>query len=57
MMRLRKDSMPYPSTIKQNTRAIVLLTQYLDFIFELADKIFALKRGEVVYGSKKFTIG
>ena len=56
MMRLRKDSKPYPSIGKQNTRAIVLLTQYFDFIFELADKIYALKRGEVVYGSKKFTI-
>ena len=56
MMRLRKDSMPYPSISKQNTRAIVLLTQYFDFIFELADKIYALKRVEVVYGSKKFTI-
>ena len=55
-MRLSKDSMPYPTTIKQNTRATVLLTQYFDFIFELADKIYALKRGEVVYGSKKFTI-
>ena len=49
--------MPYPSTIRQNTRAIVLLTQYFDFIFELADRIYALKRGEVVYGSEKFTIG
>ena len=57
MMRLRKESMPYPSTIRQNTRAIVLLTQYFDFIFELADRIYALKRGEVVYGSEKFTIG
>ena len=48
--------MPYLSISKQNTMAIVLLTQYFDFIFELADKIYALKRGEVVYGSKKFTI-
>ena len=56
MMRLRKDSMLYPSISKHNTRVIALLTQYFDFIFELADKIYALKRGEVVYGSKKFTI-
>ena len=55
-MRLRKEAMPYPSIGKRNNRAIVLLTQYFDFIFELADKIYALKRGEVVYGSKKFTI-
>ena len=48
--------MPYPSISKQNTRAIVLLTQYFDFIFELPDKVYALKRGEVVCGSKKFTI-
>ena len=48
--------MPYLSISKQNTMAIVLLTQYFDFIFELADKIYALKRGEVVCGSKKFTI-
>ena len=56
MMRLSKDSMSYPSGGKQNTRAIILFTQYFDLIFELADKIYALKRGEVVYGSKKFTI-
>jgi ABC-type branched-subunit amino acid transport system ATPase component len=49
--------MPYPSISKQNTRAIVLLTQFFDFTFELADKIYALKRVEVVYGSKRFTIG
>ena len=55
-MRLRKEAMPYPSIGKRNNRAIVLLTQYFDFIFELADKIYALKRGELVYGSKKFTI-
>ena len=48
--------MPYASNSKQNTRAIVLLKQYFDFTFELADKIYALKRVEVVYGSKKFTI-
>ena len=40
--------MPYPNIGKRNTRAIVLLTQYFDFTFELADKIYALKRGEVV---------
>ena len=29
--------------------------KYFDFDFELGDKIYALKGGEVVYGSKKFT--
>ena len=40
----------------QNTRAIVLVKQYFDFTFELADKIYKLKRGKVVCESKKFTI-
>ena len=30
--------------------------KYFDFDFELGDKIYALKGGEVVYESKKFTI-
>ena len=34
----------------------ILLKQYFDFTFELEDKIYALKRVEVVYGSKEFTI-
>ena len=38
-------------------RGNILLKQYFDFTFELEDKIYAFKRVEVVYGSKKFTIG
>ena len=37
--------------------AIVLVEQYFDFAFGLADQIYASKCGEVVYESKKSTIG
>ena len=40
----------------QKTIAIVLVEQYFDFAFGLADQIYAVKRGEVVYESKKSTI-
>ena len=40
----------------QKTMAIVLVEQYFDFAFGLADQIYASKRGEVVYESKKSTI-
>ena len=42
----------------QKTMAIVLVEQYFDFAFGLADQIYAVKRGEVVYvyESKKSTI-
>ena len=43
--------MPYPSIGKQNTRAIVLLTQYFDFIFELADKITEITGKKLEYVS------
>ena len=36
--------------------AIVLVEQYFDFAFGLADRIYAVKRGKVVYESKKSTI-
>ena len=40
----------------QKTMAIVLVEQYFDFAFGLADQIYAVKRGKVVYESKKSTI-
>ena len=40
----------------QKTMAIVLVEQYFDFAFGLADQIYAVKRGEVVYESKRSTI-
>ena len=40
----------------QKTMAIVLVEEYFDFAFGLADQIYAVKRGEVVYESKKSTI-
>ena len=40
----------------QKTMAIVLVEQYFDFAFGLADQIYAVKRGQVVYESKKSTI-
>ena len=36
--------------------AIVLVEQYFDFAFGLADHIYAVTRGKVVYESKKFNI-
>ena len=36
--------------------AIVLVEQYFDFAFGLADRIFAVKLGEVVYESKNSSI-
>ena len=35
---------------------IVLVEQYFDFAFGLVDQIYTVKRGEVVYESKKFNI-
>ena len=40
----------------QKTMAIVLVEQYFDFAFGLADHIYAVTRGKVVYESKKFNI-
>ena len=40
----------------QKTMAIVLVKQYFDFAFGLADHIYAVTRGKVVYESKKFNI-
>ncbi len=40
----------------QKTMAIVLVEQYFDFAFGLADQIYAVKRGEVVYESRKSSI-
>jgi urea transport system ATP-binding protein len=36
--------------------AIVLVEQYFDFAFGLADQIFAMTRGEIVYESRTATI-
>ncbi|MDA7598891.1 urea ABC transporter ATP-binding subunit UrtE [Alphaproteobacteria bacterium] len=40
----------------QQTMAIVLVEQYFDFAFGLADHIYAVTRGKVVYESKKSNI-
>ncbi|MGB2122383.1 MAG: ATP-binding cassette domain-containing protein, partial [Candidatus Puniceispirillaceae bacterium] len=40
----------------QQTMAIVLVEQYFDFAFGLADQIFAMMRGEIVYASRANTI-
>jgi urea transport system ATP-binding protein len=40
----------------QQTMAIVLVEQYFDFAFGLADHIFAMMRGEVVYESPSDSI-
>ena len=32
--------------------AIILVEQYFDFAFGLADQIFAMTRGEIVYASR-----
>ena len=40
----------------QKTMAIVLVEQYFDFAFGLADHIYAVTRGKVVYESKKLNI-
>ena len=40
----------------QKTMAIVLVEQYFDFAFGIADQIYAVKRGEVVYESRKSSI-
>ena len=40
----------------QQTMAIVLVEQYFDFAFGLADHIFAMTRGEIVYESPAATI-
>ena len=40
----------------QKTMAIVLVEQYFDFAFGLADHIYAMTRGKVVYESKKSII-
>ena len=36
--------------------AIVLVEQYFDFAFDLADQISVLKRGEVVFSDRKSSI-
>jgi len=40
----------------QQTMAIVLVEQYFDFAFALADHNYAVTRGKVVYESKKSNI-
>ena len=40
----------------QRQMAIVLVEQYFDFAFELADQIYAMVRGEVVYEGRKSEI-
>jgi urea transport system ATP-binding protein len=40
----------------QKAMAIVLVEQYFDFAFGLADQIFAMTRGEIVYESRTATI-
>ena len=40
----------------QQTMAIVLVEQYFDFAFGLADQIFAMMRGQIVYESPTATI-
>ena len=40
----------------QKAMAIVLVEQYFDFAFSLADQIFAMTRGEIVYESRTATI-
>ena len=37
---------------EQQSMAIILVEQYFDFAFGLADQIFAMTRGEVVYASR-----
>lgn len=41
---------------EQKTMAIILVEQYFDFAFGLADHIYAMTRGKVVYESKKSNI-
>ena len=36
--------------------AIVLVEQYFDFAFGLADQIYAMTRGEIVYEGRKSKI-
>lgn len=43
-------------TLEQQTMAIVLVEQYFDFAFGLADQIFAMMRGQIVYESPTATI-
>jgi urea transport system ATP-binding protein len=40
----------------QQTMAIILVEQYFDFAFELADQIYAMTRGQIVYESLKSDI-
>ena len=40
----------------QQTMAIVLVEQYFDFAFGLADQIYAMMRGEIVYEGQKTKI-
>ena len=37
----------------QQTMAIILVEQYFDFVFELADQIYAMMRGDIVYEGQK----
>ena len=41
---------------EQQKMAIILVEQYFEFAFGLADQIYAMKRGEVVYESRTATI-
>ena len=40
----------------QQQMAIVLVEQYFDFAFGLADQIYAMTRGEIVYAGRKSKI-
>ncbi|MEJ6672272.1 MAG: urea ABC transporter ATP-binding subunit UrtE [Alphaproteobacteria bacterium] len=40
----------------QQTMAIILVEQYFDFAFELADQIYAMTRGQIMYESPKSDI-
>ena len=40
----------------QQDMAIILVEQYFDFAFGLADQIYAMMRGEIVYESRKSKI-
>ena len=40
----------------QQQMAIVLVEQYFDFAFGLADQIYAMTRGEIVYEGRKSKI-
>jgi len=40
----------------QQQMGIILVEQYFDFAFELADQIYAMMRGQIIYESRKLSI-